>query len=198
MSNPGARWLDTILLENAKFRERIQPDQLPTQRTPGPLAVITCMDPRINLEALGIPQFTSDGQSSSDVRVIRTGGAIAEPRSLFIGLFQAGIRELAIVAHTDCGFCLAYSQIDALVEKTRTSLTRAQWDAFQTGVGEPFLENLRTWLGVFQDPYAQVKHQVAHLKMLAFMPHDIVIHGLVYELESGTMHVVVNGYAETQ
>ncbi len=65
MSETNNRWIESILLENERFRKRISPDKLPVQRTPGSLAVITCMDPRVNLEAIGIPGFTQQGSKSS-------------------------------------------------------------------------------------------------------------------------------------
>jgi carbonic anhydrase len=92
-------WIDDILAANSAFRERIVPDQLPTTRTPGP-AVITCMDPRVNLEAIGIPGFAKDGSNSSPVRVIRTLGAMADNRSLIVGIFLAGFREIVVLMHT--------------------------------------------------------------------------------------------------
>src|SRR5215475_13384121 len=127
MSETGLRWLDTIILANAKFRGRVQPDKLPVQRTPGSVAVITCMDPRVNLEAMGIPGFTEAGEGQSSVRVIRTAGAMAEPRSLVIGIFLAGIQEIALVIHTDCGCCLAFSRIDSIIENMQKHLTPSQW-----------------------------------------------------------------------
>ena len=97
MNEAKNQWLESILLDNARFRKRISLDRLPVQRTPGALAVITCMDPRINLEAIGIPGFTQHGSGTSSVRIIRSIGAMAEPRSLVIGIFLAGIREVVVL-----------------------------------------------------------------------------------------------------
>ena len=194
MSETGLRWLDTILLANAKFRGRVQPDKLPVQRTPGSVAVITCMDPRVNLEAMGIPGFTEAGEGQSSVRVIRTAGAMAEPRSLVIGIFLAGIREIALVMHTDCGCCLAFSRIDSIIENMQKHLTSSQWQEFKHTVAEPFRENLRVWLKAFEDPREAVTREIAVLKALPFMPQNVIIHGLLYELASGNIDVVLNGY----
>ena len=194
MSESGSRWLETILLENARFRGRVHPAKLPVQRTPGSVAVITCMDPRVNLEAMGIPPFTEAGENASPVRVIRTIGAMAEPRSLVVGIFLAGIREIAIVMHTDCGGCLAFSRIDAIISNLQNNLTMTQLQEFRNIIGEPFRENLRAWLKAFEDPREAVKQEIAALKSLPFMPEHVIIHGLLYELASGNIEVVLNGY----
>lgn len=194
MSEISTRWLDAILVENARFRGRIHLDKLPVQRTAGSIAVITCMDPRVNLEALGIPRFTEQGENSSPVRVIRTIGAMAEPRSLVVGIFLAGVREIAVVMHTDCGCCLAYSKIDTIVDNLQKHLTASQFQEFGKMIGEPFRENLRAWLKAFEDPREAVTQEIHALKSLSFIPKQVIIHGLLYELASGKVEVMVNGY----
>ena len=196
MSKTSSRWLDIIQSENAKFRERIHADKLPVLRAPGTVGVITCIDPRVNLEAIGMPRGTDAGDSSSSVRVIRTIGAMAEPRSLVVGIFLAGIRELAIVMHTDCGCCLAFTKINVIVSNLQNSLSSAQFQEFKNTIGEPFVENLRVWLKAFEDPREAVKHEIAIIRSYPFIPQQLIIHGLLYELASGNVEVVVNGYDE--
>ncbi|WP_018233900.1 carbonic anhydrase [Thioalkalivibrio thiocyanodenitrificans] len=50
------------------------------------------------------------------------------------------------------------------------------------------------WLKAFEDPRDAVRQEVADIRALPFMPRDVVVHGLVYELSSGRVEVVVNGY----
>ncbi len=95
MSNNSPTWLDEIRAANTAFAARVSIDDLPIARTPSRFAVITCMDPRVNLECIGIQPFGERGEGQSSVRVIRTIGAMSEDRSLVIGLFLAGIREFA-------------------------------------------------------------------------------------------------------
>lgn len=188
------RWLDTLLTANTQFCSRVQPGKLPTQRTPGTVAVITCMDPRLNLEAIGLPPFKPDGGGSSSVRVIRTIGAMAEARSLVIGIFLAGIQEIAVLMHTDCGCCAAFGQVGKIAERMEQTLEPERLQSFKATVGEPFPERLRVWLKAFADPYKAVQCEVAAIKALPFVPASLVVHGLVYELASGRIEVVVNGY----
>lgn len=193
MSQTQARWLEQMLAANADFKARIQPDKLPVARAPG-AAVITCMDPRVNLEALGIPGFASDGAGASTTRVIRTIGGMAENRSLIVGLFLANIREIALVMHTDCGCCLAYSKIDTIIENMQKRLSPDAYATFKAEIGEPFREHLRAYLKAFADPYEAVQREIATIRELPFIPADMILHGLVYELSSGNVEVVVNGY----
>ena len=194
MHEIGPRWLDTILFENAKFQARVDSDKLPAQRMPGTVAVITCMDSRVNLEAIGIPQASAAGEITSPIRIIRTIGAMPESRSLVVGIFLAGIREIAIVMHTDCGCCLAYSKIDTIVSNLENNLTEVQLLTFRESIGKPFRENLRKWLRAFEDPREALKREIAEIKSLPFMPQQVAIHGLLYELASGNIDLVVNGY----
>ncbi|MDP6180449.1 MAG: hypothetical protein QGG48_11205, partial [Desulfatiglandales bacterium] len=105
-------WLDIILEENGKFKKGLDTDALPKEREPYPYGVVTCMDPRVNLAAAGVPAFLSTGEIQSQVRIIRTLGGIADKRSLVVGIHLAGLKEIAVIMHTDCGCSLAYSKID--------------------------------------------------------------------------------------
>ncbi len=189
------QWLGKILQKNQQFRHRVSPDTLPTERTPGALVVITCMDPRVNLEAIGIPGFASDGSGGSPVRIIRTIGAMAEPRSLVIGMFLAGIREFVVLMHTDCGCSLAHSKLDVIVENVEKRLSSAKLQAFKAMIGEPFDRQLADWLKVFAEPRQAVQDEVASIRSLSYLPDDVIVHGLLYDLASGGVEVVVNGYA---
>lgn len=184
--------LTSILQANKAFQAQISKDKLPA-RQPDPLAIITCMDPRVNLEALGIQQFSADGGGHSAVRIIRTIGGIADERSLIIGLFLAGICELVVLMHTDCGCCLAHSKIDTILENIQGALTPNQLKSVQQKIGTPFHENLQAHLKTFENPIAAVKQEVKRLKQLPFIPESVIIHGLVYDVGTGKIEVVVSG-----
>ena len=190
------RWLDSIIDENRRFRAKIRTEALPVKRTPGSVGVITCMDPRVNLEAIGIPQFGTNGESESPVRIVRSIGAMSESRSLVIGTFLAGIREFAILMHTDCGCCLAFSKVDIIIENLRKRLSPPKFEQFQAEVGEPFRENLIRWLKAFEDPREAVRDEIAAMRKLSYVPDDVMFHGLLYDLGSGAVEVVVNGYEQ--
>ena len=186
-NNPN---LVKLLKANEQFRKRISIDKLPTERLPEPVAIITCMDPRVNLEALGIPQFSADGSGNSATRIIRTIGAIPEERSLLIGIFLAGIREFIILMHTDCGCCLAHSKIDTIANNMEKMLPSRQFELFKQQMGEPFHGRLQSHLHTFADPEKALIKEIDRLKALPFIPQDVRFHGLLYELESGEAKVI--------
>ncbi len=194
-SNQPTDWLDEMLAANDTFRARVDRERLPVERKPSPYAVITCMDPRVNLECIGIPSFGSDGAGPSSVRIVRTIGGMADERSLLIGMYLAGIREWAVVMHSDCGCCLAAKKIDTIVESMTASLDADAFAGFRARLGEPFDERLAEWLKVFGDPREAVKQEVASIRRLGFVPRSMPVHGIVYDLADAKIDVVVNGYA---
>ena len=187
-------WLADIHKHNEAFRKRVSEASLPTARAPGP-AVITCMDPRVNLAALGLPAFAEDGSNPSAVRVIRTIGAMAEERSLIIGIFLANVSEIVVLMHTDCGCCLAHQNIDRIIERMQERLPPSAFKDYKRKVGEPFRERLLEHLSTFQDPFEAVKKEVARIRALPYTPNDLIVHGLVYTLATGEAEVVVDGDA---
>ncbi len=187
-------WLDTILEENKKFRERISIYALSPERQPCPHAVVVCMDPRVNLAAAGVSPFRPTGEIQSQVRVIRTLGGIADKRSLVVGIHLAGFKEIAIIMHTDCACSLLYQKIDTLIENMQANLTTEKWQKFKEFVGEPVREKLQNWLQAFQDPREAVRKEIKAIKGYPFVPENLIVHGLLYDLSSGRIEIVVNGY----
>src|ERR1035437_6469187 len=83
----------------ANLRNAIHYD--PQQVSPYPhmrLAVLTCMDTRISLAALGL--------KVGDAHLIRNAGGIATDdaiRSLVVSHYLLGTNEIMVINHTDCG-----------------------------------------------------------------------------------------------
>lgn len=194
MSEPCERWLDQLQSRNRAFASRIQAEKLPVARAPGRFALVTCMDPRINPEALGIAPFGPQGSGYSDVRVIRTIGGMAEDRSLMVAIHLAGVSEVAIVMHTDCGNRLAKVKIDSIEESLERNLTESSRREFAAQIGEPFRENLVAYLKAFDDPRDAVRREVETVRRKAFVPANVIVHGLTYELATAKLSVVVDGY----
>jgi carbonic anhydrase len=187
-------WLDAIVEENENFREAIDTDVLPTKRQPYPYGIVTCMDPRVNLAAAGALPFLSTGEIQSHARIIRTLGGMADKRSLVVGIHLAGLKEVAVIMHTDCGCSLAYSKVDTLIANIETNLHPVKWQEFKNLIGEPIREKLIEWLHAFEDPWVAVKKEVEAIKSYPFVPETLIVHGLVYDLSSGTIEIVINGY----
>ncbi len=188
------KWLNQICEANQKFQRRVDRKAMPVERQPCPYAIVTCMDPRINLEAAGIPPFDPVGHARSNVRIIRTLGGMGEGRSLAVGIHLAGFKEVAVIMHTDCGGSLAHQKIDTIIQNMAATLTTPQWEAVQALIGEPLRENMIAWLRAFRDPHQAVEDEVAAIASSPFVPASFVVHGLVYALNTGRLEVVINGY----
>lgn len=132
--------------------------------SPPHLAVITCMDARIDpLAVLGL--------RPGEAHVIRNAGALATDdaiRSLVISQRLLGTAEVLVIGHTDCGM-LTFD--DGAV---RAELAR------ETGseVDLPLLP--------FDDLRASVARQVAAIRAHPWTV-DVPVHGLILEVESGRL-----------
>jgi carbonic anhydrase len=76
-------------------------------------------------------------------------------------------------------------------------LSSQAFEAFRQEIGEPFGERLRDHLKAFEDPRLAVQQEVESIYSLPFAPADLVVHGLVYDLGSGSIEVIINGYDAT-
>jgi carbonic anhydrase len=153
------------------------------------------MDPRVNLEAVGLEPFHETGALGSPTRVIRNLGAIPELRSLVVAVHLAGIREIAILMHTDCGATVAWARAANLLENAQNNLGD-DFPRLVDAMGGNDVDSARTWLRAFDDPRVAVVREVSRLRDEALLPRDVPIHGLVLNLETGAVDVVVDGYAE--
>ncbi len=89
---------DELLKNNAEFTRSFSKGDLPMPPGKG-LAVVACMDARLNVYALL-------GLSEGEAHVIRNAGGVVSDdvlRSLVISQRLLGTREVILVHHTDCG-----------------------------------------------------------------------------------------------
>jgi carbonic anhydrase len=153
------------------------------------------MDPRVNLEAVGLESFDASGALGSPTRVIRTLGAIPDVRSLVVAVHLAGVREVAILMHTDCGATVAWARAANLLENAHNNLGD-DFARLVDAMGGDDVDSARIWLRAFDDPRVAVAREVSRLRDEALLPRRVPIHGLVLDLETAAVDVVVDGYAE--
>jgi carbonic anhydrase len=135
------------------------------------VAILTCMDPRLNelLEWLDI--------KSADADVIRNVGTAATEdvvRSLMFSIHVLGVREVMIVGHTGCGMEM-FSE-------------------------EEFEKHLHTQCGVwavapdkfhfYSDVNQATQKQVLKLRSHPWIPSTVVIRGFVFDLSTGELREV--------
>jgi len=186
-------WLDEILEANAEYVKTPQARRFSTSLAPGTRALICCMDPRSRIEAVGAERADSEGRV---VRLIFNAGGKVDFRSLFPYIYLANIKEFAFMAHNDCGLTKIYNDPDMVISRMLERVGEVQFAQVRAIIGEPFKENLVTWLGGFPDPHEEVRRRVQVFKRHPLVPKDVIAHGLVQDILTGKVEVVVNGYEE--
>ncbi len=132
------------------------------------VAVLTCMDSRIHVEAL----FRL---AVGDAHVIRNAGGIVTDdalRSLLLSQRLLGTREVLVLHHTDCGM-LSFKD-DELSARIKA----------EVGVAPPLK------LGAFSDLDQDVRESVARIKASPFLPHRDTVRGFVYDVTTGQVREV--------
>lgn len=179
--------IDEILAANETFVGKHQPahlSHLPRRR----IAIVTCMDTRLTHlfeEALGLHR--------GDVLQIRTAGAtISEGqevngdliRSLAGAIYLLGVREVAVVGHTDCGL-------------SHGDLARVTAAMQALGVDPETLPekgaDLLRWLGTFQDVRENTARTARAIRTSPYLPRGIPVHALVIDVQSGKLEMIERG-----
>ena len=158
--------VDELISNNAAYAAQFSgPLPLPPS---GQLAVLACMDARLDVHALlGL----SDGQA----HVIRNAGGVATSdalRSLAISQRLLGTRHIVLIHHTDCGM-LTFTD-----------------DEFKAGIqAETGLKP--EWAAeAFADLDTDVRQSIARIKASPFLPHTDDVHGFVFDVATGALREV--------
>jgi len=128
------------------------------------LAILTCMDARIDVNALL-------GLRPGDAHIIRNAGGRATTDALnALAVSQAVMktREVMVIHHTEC----------ALGRFTQAQLS----EQITAASGHPFAEDL----GCFTDPIGAVAEDVERLRASP-LPHRDKIRGFIYDLAANTV-----------
>jgi carbonic anhydrase len=154
---------DSFRAANELYADSFSKGDLPTPPRRR-LAIVTCMDARLDpAKFLGLEE--------GDAHVIRNaGGLVTEDaiRSLVISHWLLGTREVAVVAHTDCGM-LTFSN-----EDLRAKL-RAEAGADASEVD----------FRPFADLEESVRDSVQTIRESALLPDSFGVSGWVYDVRSG-------------
>ena len=185
--------IDEILDHNERFVQRNTLSSIghaPRRR----MAVVTCMDCRL------VQMFEQVlGLERGDVLELRTAGAtISKPeradgandliRSLAGGIYLLGVREVAVIGHTQCG--LAHANPTALTASMQALGVDPQALIEKEKLGN--VRGLMNWLGAFDDVHINVKEVVNVIRDSPYLP-KIPVHGLVIDINTGELEVVDRG-----
>jgi carbonic anhydrase len=132
------------------------------------IAIVTCMDARINVESLF-------GLRTGDAHIIRNAGGIITDdalRSLVISQRLLGTREILLLHHSDCG------------------LMRLDETKFARQVEQEMGQRLPFKLGGFSDLDLDVRHSLEVVRSFAFLPARNEVRGFVYDVANATLREV--------
>lgn len=144
----------------------------PKQVSPYPrlrLSVLTCMDTRISLAALGLKE--------GDAHMIRNAGGIATDdaiRSLVVSHFFLNTNEIMVINHTDCGL------MKASEEEMRHKIEKESGTAPSSEMR----------FHAFHDVNANVRAQIAKLNSHSWLRGRVKIRAFVFEVETGRLREV--------
>ena len=175
--------IDKILAFNREFvaskgYEAHLTDKYPDKK----LAVLSCMDTRLSVllqEALGL--------KNGDAKVIKNAGAVipspwdSTMRSLIVAVYELGVEEIMVVAHTTCGAC-------------HMSFGHFREEMLHRGIPEEELQrndvDLDAWLEGFHDTEASVRRTVDAIRQHPLMPADVTVRGFIIDSATGALEEV--------
>ncbi|XER11196.1 Beta-carbonic anhydrase 1 [Sporomusa aerivorans] len=187
--------LEQILAANKQFVANLMIKSMDVSSGSGKLpsrelAIFTCMDTRL-VEFLEPAMGISRGQA----KVIKNAGnTITGPfeatiRSLVIGIFELGVKEIMVIGHLDCG--VATTDSKKLIQKMLARGISA--DAIKM-----IEKELEQWIDHFHHPLENVEEAVLKIRSNPLIPKDVPVHGLMFNPHTGDLSIVVNGYGHTR
>ena len=178
--------IDEILSFNRDFVARGDYKQYATDKYPDKkLAVLSCMDTRLTE-----PLPAALGLRNGDAKIIKNAGALimspydSAMRSLLVAIYELGVEEIMVVAHTTCGAC-------------HMSFADFKHHILERGISEQTLATIKhsgidldQWLEGFHDTTQSVINTVATVRNHPLMPRDVVVRGFIIDSVTGALEEV--------
>ena len=179
--------IDRIIEYNKQFVASKGYEQYVTDKYPDKkLAVLSCMDTRLT-ELLP----AALGLKNGDAKIIKNaGGLVISPfdsamRSLVVAVYELGVEEIMVVAHSNCGAC-------------HMSFDHFRHEMNKRGVTDETLATIRHrgidldhWLEGFKDTPESVRKTVETIKTHPLMPLDITVRGFIIDSTTGALEEIV-------
>jgi carbonic anhydrase len=159
--------IDELVAHNEDFAASL-PDKHLDVRPRRKLAIVTCMDSRLDV-------FAALGLGDGEAHVLRNaGGVITDDviRSLAISQRLLGTGEVMLIHHTDCG-----------MQKISDDGFRAELQE-DTGVAPAFA------IESFVDVDADVRQSILRVRRSAFLPQRDAVRGFVYDVDTHRLREV--------
>ena len=161
--------IEDILAYNKRFVAENGYEKYITNKYPDKkIAILSCMDTRLTAllpAALGI--------KNGDVKMIKNaGGIISHPfgsviRSLMVAIYELGVTEVMVIAHSDCGACHMSSA--QMIEHMKARGIKQETIDMIRFCGVDF----ESWLYGFEDTEKSVKGTVEAIINHPLIPNDI-------------------------
>ena len=178
--------IEDILAYNRGFVDSKGYERYITSKYPDKkLAVLSCMDTRLT-ELLP----AALGLRNGDAKIIKNaGGIILHPfgsvmRSLLVAVFELGVEDVMVVAHTHCGACHMNG-----AEMRRQMRLRGISDDTLNMVKHCGVD-LDHWLEGFHDTSESVRKTVDAIKNHPLMPRDVNVYGFIIDSTTGLLNPV--------
>jgi len=159
--------IDDAIKANERFAAGSPPAPLAAKPSRG-LAVVTCMDARIDvLAALGL--------STGEAHVLRNAGGVVSDdviRSLAISQRRLGTREVMLIHHTNCG------------------METISDDGFSTELQEETGLAPDFPIESFADVESDVRASIKKARHSPFLPHRDEVRGFVYDVGNGRLREI--------
>ena len=172
--------INQIIDYNRSFVERKGYEPFITDKYPDKkLAVLTCMDTRLT-ELLPAALGLKNGDNA--------GGLILSPfdsamRSLIVAIYELGVEEIMVVAHSQCGAChMSYSHFHHVMK------ARGIKDETLDVIRECGID-LNHWLEGFRDTETSVRKTVKTIQT-QLIPKDITVRGFIIDSVTGALEEI--------
>lgn len=160
--------VDELLARHAAFAAEGEPPVEASVRPRLHLAIVTCMDSRIDM-------FRIFGLQVGDAHVLRNAGGLVTDdmvRSLVLSQRLLGTREVVVMMHTSCGVH-GLRDDDLIARVTAETLEEP-----------PFT------FGGFQDLEQSVRDGVQRVRSSPWLPGREFVRGFIYDVETARVHEV--------
>jgi len=159
---------DELLAANAEYAKSFKYSELSGRAAKG-LAIVTCMDSRIN-------PLSVVGMQSGDAKILRNAGArVTEDviRTLVLATYLLNVDRILVMPHTDCAMARGdEADIHALID-----------DKF--GVDTRSLEFRTT-----RDQTAALAVDVNRIRAYPLLREGVTVAGAIYDVKTGTIQPV--------
>jgi carbonic anhydrase len=154
-----------VLAANAEYQSALPPQALNGQAARG-LAVVTCMDSRIDPLALL-------GMKPGDVKILRNAGARVTDdvlRTLILATYLLGVNRVLVMPHTDCKMASA----------SESEIHQAIWT-------EHHVDTRSVEFRVVDDQLSALRSDVIRIRTAPLLPSDLIVGGAIYDVHSGAL-----------